>query len=151
MTIVKRNEIGQQDCPVAQGMAQIGDAWSILIIREAFYGRDRFSDFVRHTGAQKTVVSARLKHLVETGILERVVADELPLRHRYVLTPKGRDLRDTILVLGEWGRRWADDDATFAVDLDHEPCGERLEAVLHCGSCGDRVESGSARPRPGRR
>ncbi|MEM8902617.1 MAG: helix-turn-helix domain-containing protein [Actinomycetota bacterium] len=148
---MKRNEIGQQDCPLAQGMAAIGDAWSMLIIREAFYGRDRFTDFVRHTGAQKTVVSARLKHLVESGIFERVVSDELPLRHRYVLTPKGRGLRDMILVLGEWGRRWADDGATFAVDLDHEACGERLEPVVHCGSCGEAVEPGSSRPRAGRR
>lgn len=145
--MVKRSEIGQQDCPVAQAMASIGDAWSMLIIREAFYGRDRFSDFVRHTGAQKTVVSARLKHLVEAGILEREVGEDLPLRHRYLLTTKGRGLRDVILVLGEWGRHWADDDATFAVDLDHEPCGDRLAPVLHCGSCGDAVAPGSTRPR----
>ena len=149
MTVVKRNEIGQQDCPVAQAMASIGDAWSVLIIREAFYGRDRFSEFVRHTGAQKTVVSARLKHLVDAGILEREVQEELPLRHRYVLTPKGRGLRDMLLVLGEWGRQWSDSDAPYAVELDHEPCGHRLEPVVHCASCGEAVEPGSARARPG--
>ncbi|MEM9034568.1 MAG: helix-turn-helix domain-containing protein [Actinomycetota bacterium] len=148
---MKRSEIGQQECPIAQAMASIGDAWSMLIIREAFYGRDRFTDFVQHTGAQKTVVSARLKHLVETGILEREVTDELPLRHRYVLTPKGRGLRDMILVLSDWGRRWAEEEATFAVDIVHEPCGELLEPVLHCGSCGDEVEMGSTRPRAARR
>ena len=93
---------------MAQAMAQIGDSWSLLILREAFQGRDRFSDFVTGTGAQKSVVSARLKHLVDSGILERTPYSEHPVRHRYVLTEKGRELGPVLLVLADWGSKWSD-------------------------------------------
>ncbi|MEM9042034.1 MAG: helix-turn-helix domain-containing protein [Actinomycetota bacterium] len=143
---MKRNEIGAQACPLAQSLARIGDSWSFLIIREALYGFDRFSDFVDRTGAQKTVVSARLKHLVESGVMEREIYDEFPVRHRYLLTEKGRDLAGAFVMLSEWGTRWADEGAEFAMEIVHE-CGHRLEPRIHCASCNEPVTPGSTTAR----
>ena len=140
---VKLNEIGEQSCPMAQAMAQIGDNWSLLILREAFYGRQRFSDFVERTGAQKSVVSARLKHLVDAGIMERTPYSEYPVRHNYVLTEKGSDLRTVILFLSEWGKKWADDGRQAGITYHHDPCDSTLRPVVHCAECGERLVPGS--------
>lgn len=104
---MRLNEIGDQACPMARGLADLGDAWSLLILREAFRGRRRFSDFVQGTGAQKTVVSARLKQLVGSGVMRREQYCEHPVRYHYTLTEKGRELGPVIASLSEWGARWA--------------------------------------------
>lgn len=130
------DEIGEQACSVAKSLAQIGDAWSILIVREAMYGRTHFSDFVRHTGAQKTVVSARLKTLVDARILKRVPYSESPPRYEYRLTLKGRDLAPALLALVEWGDRWIEPENGTRLEFRHE-CGERVGTRVLCPSCGE--------------
>ncbi len=143
---MKVDHIDSQPCPVAKALAQIGDAWSMLILREAFYGRQRFSDFVTHTGAQKTVVSARLKRLVEHGVLRRVVYSEYPTRHNYTLTAKGRALAPVLYVLSEWGDTWASDAERPAITLTHNACGHQLGATVVCGTCGEQLDAGNVTP-----
>lgn len=140
---MRLSQLGDQRCPMAQALGEIGDAWSLLILREAFYGHRRFSDFVERTGAQKTVVSARLKQLVQAGILRREEYSDYPTRHHYVLTDKGRDLTDVLLVLTEWGQRWVDGADSPDVTLVHQPCGHELHPVVHCANCGEQVVEGS--------
>lgn len=142
------DEIDQQPCAVARSMAQIGDTWSLLILREAFYGRRRFGEFVERTGAQKTVVSARLKRLVEVGILEPVTYSDHPPRRQYELTDKGRELAPIIFAINEWGEKWLGDEAGPLIELTHR-CGEPIEATVTCGSCGDPLELADVRGRPG--
>ncbi|MEM7338464.1 MAG: helix-turn-helix domain-containing protein [Actinomycetota bacterium] len=142
------DEIGRQPCSIAKALAEIGDAWSMLIIREAFYGRARFSELVEHTGAQKTVVSARLKSLVEVGILDRQVYSEHPTRYHYVLTDKGRSLAPVLLTLIKWGDTWLDTEHGQRVILTHT-CGHHVDATVVCGACGEPVQRGSVTPRPG--
>lgn len=125
---------------MAQGLAQIGDTWSLLILREISYGRRRFSDFVDRTGAQRTVVSARLKQLVEHGILTREAYSEHPVRHHYSLTDKGRALLPVLVLLTEWGAEWADDGDQSGVIFHHESCGHDLDAALACRHCDEVVE-----------
>lgn len=145
---MKLSEIGSRGCPMAQALTETGDAWSMLILREALYGRTRFSDFATHTGAQKTVVSARLKQLVEAGILEREAYSEYPTRYRYQLTEKGRDLTKVLILLGEWGTRWVDEPNQNELSLTHEQCGQRLKVEVHCGSCGAEVDNVDITARP---
>ncbi|MEM8621210.1 MAG: helix-turn-helix domain-containing protein [Actinomycetota bacterium] len=145
--MTKMRDIGHQSCTLAHALSEIGDAWSFLILREAFYGRTRFSEFVRYTGAQKTVVSARLQQLVDAQVLRREPYSEHPPRDRYVLTEKGLDLSDALLVLGEWGRRWADDDRHFSVSFVHEACGELVDPRLHCAACKGPVTRENTAPR----
>ena len=146
ITPVKVSEIDQQPCSVAKAISQIGDAWSILILREAFYGRRRFSDFVRYTGAQRTVVSARLKHLVESGILDRIEYSEYPSRHHYLLTTKGRALAPVLFTLAEWGERWLGDDAGRRIELTHDACGHPVDATVVCGHCREPIDADAVTP-----
>ena len=82
---MKLEEIRNQPCSVARALSVLGDGWSLMLIRDAFYGRTRFSDFVKYSGAQRTIVSDRLKRLVADGIFERVAYGEHPVRHEYRL------------------------------------------------------------------
>ncbi|MEO1059650.1 MAG: helix-turn-helix domain-containing protein, partial [Actinomycetota bacterium] len=145
--VTKLRDIGEQACSLAAALSDIGDAWSFLILREAFYGRTTFSEFVKYTNAQKTVVSARLTALVDAGIMRREQYSTHPPRDRYVLTTKGRDLSDALLVLGEWGRRWADDDKYFMVDFVHDSCGHTVDPQLSCGHCGGMITPDTTTPR----
>lgn len=145
---MRLDEIGRQPCSVAKALAEIGDAWSILILREAFYGRGRFSDFAAYTGAQNTVVSARLKALVGAGILERTVYSEYPTRHHYRLTDKGRELVPVLFTLVEWGDKWVDPDEGRPIDLTHT-CGHHIDPVTVCGHCGERLDARDITPSMG--
>lgn len=142
---MKLDEIDRQPCSIARAMVQIGDTWSLLILREAFYGRTRFTDFTKYTGAQKTVVSDRLKRLVASGILERVISSDHPTRYGYELTDKGRDLAPVLLTLGKWGDTWADNGAGAPITVTHD-CGGPADPHVVCGSCGDDLDVADTTP-----
>ena len=131
---------------MARALAQIGDAWSLLILREAFYGRSRFSEFVERTGAQRTVVSARLKKLVDNGLLlSSPYSDHRP-RHRYTVTEKGLALAPVVVTLMAWGDAWTAGPEGPPITLTHEPCGHVLGAELVCGACDERLETHTVTP-----
>ena len=100
---MKRTSLGRVECPVARALDEIGDWWSLLIIRDAFDGLRRFSEFQKSLGISKGILTARLKHLVAIDILTTApVADEGGYQE-YVLTPKGRDLFLVTVSLRQWG------------------------------------------------
>ncbi len=78
----------------------------MLIIRDAFLGVRRFADFEARLGISKNILTRRLAHLVEHGVLERVDAGRHGQRYEYVLSAKGRDLFTVITALRQWGDRW---------------------------------------------
>ena len=84
----------------------IGEGWSILIIREAFLGTRRFEDFQKRLGIARNILTARLKKLCASQILDRVPIKEGAKRHEYILTRKGKDLMPLLVALTQWGDRW---------------------------------------------
>ncbi|MBX7453857.1 helix-turn-helix transcriptional regulator [Mycolicibacterium sp. 3033] len=96
-------------CPIARAMAILGHRWSVLIIREAFLGTTRFSEFKKQLGIASDVLSARLAELVSAGVLETVEYREPGdrTRSRYELTHSGRDLVVVLGAIGQWGYRHA--------------------------------------------
>ncbi|MCV6594540.1 MAG: helix-turn-helix transcriptional regulator [Silicimonas sp.] len=92
----------KQACSIAGFLNIFGDAWTFLIIREAFYGTTRFSDFQRHTGAAKNLLSERLSMLVENGILEKVNVGTMGARYAYHITDKGRSLQPLLAAIILW-------------------------------------------------
>ncbi|MGR6522877.1 winged helix-turn-helix transcriptional regulator [Rhodococcus erythropolis] len=96
-------------CPTARAADIIGDRWSLLIVRDAFDGSSRFSQFQRNLGIAKNILTDRLKTLVEQGIFE-VRPNEQGTRNEYVLTERGMDLFIVITSLRQWGERHAFDD-----------------------------------------
>lgn len=136
-------------CSVARTVDVVGEWWTPLIIRDAFYGRTRFEDFQRSLGLARNVLTARLERLVEAGILAREPYQEHPVRYDYVLTEKGRDLFPILAALVAWGDRWTDDGAGPPLLMIHEPCGKPAHARPTCDQCGEPMDAGSVRPVPG--
>lgn len=101
-----RNKLDSLNCSVAHALDLIGEWWTILILREAFFGTRRFEDFQRHLGIARNILTARLCKLCDSGILDRVPVKEGARRHEYRLTAMGRDLLPILVTLTQWGDRW---------------------------------------------
>ena len=101
-----RNNLDNQNCSVAQALEIIGEWWTILILREAFFGTRRFEDFQQHLNIARNILTTRLRKLCEHGILTRVPVKEGAKRHEYRLTPMGKDLIVVVVALTQWGDRW---------------------------------------------
>jgi DNA-binding HxlR family transcriptional regulator len=87
-------------------MEVVGDRWSILLLREAYYGTKRFDEFQYYLGVAPNILSARLKKFADLGMMTRVPLPDHGGRHEYVLTEKGRDFFPTYLALKKWGDHW---------------------------------------------
>src|SRR3954447_26182044 len=92
-------------CSIARAMEILGERWTLLILRESFYGVRRFSEMQRNLGIARNILSTRLNTLVNAGILERVLYREEPERYEYRLTTAGRDLYPSIVTPMRWGDR----------------------------------------------
>jgi DNA-binding HxlR family transcriptional regulator len=101
--VVKRISLAGADCPVARALDVIGDWWSLLIIRDAFDGVRRFSDFQSGLGIAKGMLASRLRDLVERGVLKTEPASDGSAYREYVLTERGRGLFLVIVALRQWG------------------------------------------------
>jgi DNA-binding HxlR family transcriptional regulator len=120
----------------------------MLIVRDAFLGIRRFDDFQARTGIARNVLTARLEHLVEHGVLERRPYQERPLRHEYVLTDKGRDLWHVLTAMREWGDRWAAPEGP-PVELVHRSCEHVTRTAVVCDHCREPLDARAVRVVPG--
>src|SRR6476661_5790915 len=120
-------------CTIAKALDVVSTRSAFLILREAFYGTTRFDDFAERVGISEPVTAARLRELVDEGLLEREDYREPGQRTRqsYRLTEKGADLLPALVALMQWGDRWLDDSGG-PVMLRHAECGERVGARLCC-------------------
>ena len=110
-------------CGLKRALDVLGEKWTLLVLREAVYGLRRFDDFARALGCGRGVLSARLKTLIEAGVLAQkdYVEPGRRTRSEYHLTAKGRDLYPAILALSQWSDRWApaaEGPASRVVDKD---------------------------------
>ena len=99
----RRTDVGQSGCGIARSLQIVGDWWSLLIVRDAFTGRRRFSEFQKNLGLAKNILSVRLRKLVEEGIFAIEPDPDSALSHLYVLTPKGKELGVILVALWQWG------------------------------------------------
>lgn len=104
---MSRTDLKKFDCSVAQTLGQIGEWWTLLIIRDAFHGIKRFDDFQTHLEISPTVLSARLRSLTRDGILQRQSSETDGRANEYILTEKGLDLHPVLLSLMDWGEKHA--------------------------------------------
>lgn len=122
-----------QDCALARTLEVIGERWTLLIIRDAFYGVCRFNDFRDHLDIPKGVLSDRLSGLVGDGILERVPDPGHAGRHLYRLTAAGRELWPVLHALLVWGGRHR---GPASRRFTHAACGTPLDDDGGCSRCG---------------
>jgi DNA-binding HxlR family transcriptional regulator len=135
---MERTSFRQMNCSVAQTLEVVGEWWSMLIVRDAFFGVTHFDEFHSRLGISRNILQRRLTHLVDHGVLKRVQYQERPPRHEYKLTEKGRDLWHVLNAMREWGDRWAAPEGP-RVELVHTRCGERTELVPTCEGCGEVI------------
>ncbi|WP_086560520.1 winged helix-turn-helix transcriptional regulator [Streptomyces africanus] len=148
---MKRTSFGTWPCSIARTADILGDAWSLLVLREVFYGESRFDGFIGSLGIARNTLTDRLRRLESEGLLRRQAYQSDPVRHAYLLTDKGRDFFGVLAAINAWGDRWLAGDEGAPVVLRHTPCDHDTEARVVCSSCGEplRHEDTAARTGPG--
>ena len=138
---MRRTSYEQMNCSIASALDVVGEPWTLLIVRDAFYGVRRFDDFQENLGIARNVLTARLKKLVEAGIFRKTAYRQRPLRHEYRLTDKGAALFTVIVGLKQWGDRFgAAARSGKPMDLVNRGDGRPLEPVLIDADSGQRLE-----------
>jgi DNA-binding HxlR family transcriptional regulator len=138
---MQRTDFSEMACSIARSVAVAGEPWSPLVLRDVWVGINRFDGLQRDLGISRKVLAERLKHLVEEGLLERRLYAEHPARYEYVLTRKGFEFVDVLMVMAQWGDRWTAGDAGPPALRRHRACGQLTEIELRCAHCGKVVTS----------
>jgi DNA-binding HxlR family transcriptional regulator len=134
---MRRTSFEQLNCSVAQTLEVVGDWWSLLVLREIFFGVTRFDDIQRRLGIARNTLTDRLDWLCRHGVLIRMPYGESGNRLEYRLTDKGCDLHPVLLAMLEWGDKWG----ATAKNPPLRPCDQN----------GDPIELRIVNARTGRR
>lgn len=100
---MKLKSFAPMNCPLAQTLEVVGERWTLLILRDVFFGQRRFDDIQASLGIARNILTLRLQRLVAEGILARQPGERG--RFEYVLTEKGLDLQPVLLALAQWGEQ----------------------------------------------
>jgi DNA-binding HxlR family transcriptional regulator len=95
-----------QSDSAGRALSLVGERWTMLILREAFFGVRRYGQFARNLGIPRPTLSLRLRKLVDAGLLDRVPYSTDPERYEYRLTQAGRDLFPAVIALMRWGDKY---------------------------------------------
>jgi len=134
---------------VERAMTVIGDRWTFLILREAFFGVRRFSQLARNLGITRNLLARRLESLVEAGVLDRTIYNQRADWHEYRLTDRGRDLYDIVLAVLRWGDKHLAGPEGAPLLLQHNPCGHDTKGITVCEHCRQPIDPRQVTPRPG--
>lgn len=144
-----RTRFADQPCSVARTIDMLGDWWTPLIMREAYYGVRRFDVFQERLGIGRNVLASRLKHLSEAGIFHKVPYQERPVRHEYRLSEKGKDFFSVIAAMQAWGDKWLWDEAGPPVLWQNKHTGAPITPTVVDAHTGEPLRLGMVRERPG--
>jgi DNA-binding HxlR family transcriptional regulator len=145
---MQRTTFGDMACSIARTLDVIGEPWSPLILRDVWVGMNRFDQIQADLGISRKVLTERLHHLVDRGIIERRPYDQRP-RYEYVLTPRGTELLELLMVMVAWGDKWLAGQAGPPVLYRHHACGEISRPELRCAHCGEPMHPGDIDLLPG--
>lgn len=126
-------------CAIAASLNILGDRWSLLIIREAFYGATRFGEFLTNTGISRNLLTERLTQLTDEGILKRIAFTDRGTSHAYALTEKGRALDFVIMALNDWGNKHIYGDGNEPVRLLDTRTGKEISQLLPVTDQGEAI------------
>jgi DNA-binding HxlR family transcriptional regulator len=123
-----------ENCSVAAALAVVGEKWTLLVLREAFFGLRRFEEFHQVVGCARNILSDRLAKLVENELLSRTAYREVGQRERYEyqLTERGVELFPVLVALMQWGDRWLAGKSGGPVVVRHQHCGAAIRVELRC-------------------
>ena len=132
-----------RECSIANALGVIGERWTLLAVREIMLGRRRFDQIAAGTGASRDILAARLRKLVEAGVLERRLYETQPPRYEYLPTEAGRALQPILLGLADWGDRYVTAGPP-PTTWEHD-CGAELRPQAVCAHCGKPTTSENTR------
>ena len=137
-----------QNCSVAKTLELVGERWTVLILREIFFGRRRFDEMAANLGIARNVLTQRLQRLQEEDVLTKVAYQQRPERFEYRLTDKGLDLWPVMVTLMQFGDRYYAPDGPPVV-LTHRGCGGELDEHRICTACGERINARNVKAHAG--
>ncbi|AGP43916.1 hypothetical protein ALQ63_03889 [Serratia plymuthica] len=115
---MQRTRFDNMPCPIARSLDRVGEWWSILILRDAFQGLSKFDEFQQSLGLSPTILTRRLKYLVESGIFHKQRYQTRPVRYEYLLTERGQDFFPVLAALFHWGNTHLADEGITAELVD---------------------------------
>lgn len=126
---MKTKSFADMQCSIARTLEHVGSWWSLLILRDAMMGAQRFTHFQKSLGIARNTLTSRLGDLIESGIMEKVPASDGSAYEAYVLTERGRDLAPVIIALSQWGDKWVAHEKGPATEITVKASGERLPRI----------------------
>jgi DNA-binding HxlR family transcriptional regulator len=130
-----------KQCSIARASNIIGDSWTILVLRELFWGSARYEEIAKNTGIASNILANRLKKLVDHDIISKRVVESDARRFDYALTAKGKALFPVLMAVMAWGDRWSAGESGPLVQLRHRSCGKRTKAGTTCSACDEPLSS----------
>src|SRR3954469_22065069 len=127
-----------QNCSVAKALEIVGERWTVLILREIFFGRRRFDEMAQNLGIARNVLTQRLQRLQEEDVVTKVAYQQRPERFEYRLTDKGLDLWPVMVTLMQFGVRYYAPDGRPIV-VTHKGCAGAMDAHRICTPCGAKL------------
>ncbi|MGW2082796.1 winged helix-turn-helix transcriptional regulator [Streptomyces sp. NPDC001939] len=146
---MRRTSFANWPCSIARTMDLLGDWWTPLVLREAFYGIKRFDVFQAELGIARNTLADRLRRLVDEGLMEKRAYQHEPVRYDYVLTDMGRDFFGVLAAMNRWGDRWLAEEAGPPVVFHHDRCGQEGHVEVVCSECKEPMTAEDTRPRLG--
>ncbi|RZT25681.1 HxlR family transcriptional regulator [Mycobacterium sp. BK558] len=120
---------------VARMLGTLGDEWTLLIVQQALLGATRYGDFTDALPVSHSVLSARLRSLVDEDLLTRREYQTRPSRAEYPVTPRSRSLWPMLTSIWEWERTWVTEHVTPLPAMRHASCGADFSPTLTCRAC----------------
>ena len=146
---MQRSSFSEMPCSVAKTLDIIGEWWTLLILRDVFYGVRRFEGLRTHLGISRKVLTNRLARLIDAEILKKVLYQKQPPRYEYRLTKKGLELLPILLTIMNWGDKWLSESNKTPVIFVHKDCGKEITPKLVCSHCGGDLNARNVYPTAG--
>lgn len=144
---MRRTRFDREPCPIARTTDLVGDWWTPMVLREAFFGRRRFEEFQEALDISRAVLAQRLGRLVDEGLLAKELYEEHPPRYEYRLTDKGRAFFDVLAAMWRWGSDWLWPRGAPPVDLVDVDSGKTVRPLVVDERTGEPIDPGQLRLR----
>ncbi|HYQ28652.1 MAG TPA: helix-turn-helix domain-containing protein [Polyangiaceae bacterium] len=145
---MQRKSFADMECNIARSVEEVGDGWSLMILRNALLGAKRFQDFEAQLDVPPTTLARRLQSLTARGFFVRRAYTTHPAREEYELTAKGLDFLPVLLSLAAWGSRWLSPGGA-PLELVHPETGAQIRPSLVDACSGKELLPGQVGVKPG--
>jgi DNA-binding HxlR family transcriptional regulator len=146
---MRKKRFDDMNCSIARALDQVGDWWTLLIVRECTQGTTRFDEFQGELGIARNILTARLEQLSDLGILERFPLESRANTDGYRLTRKGEELYPVLVTLMQWGDRWAAPNGKAPTRLVAAGTGKPVQKITVHGPDGKPLTYRDVRFAPG--